>query len=72
MTDRFKGCVVTFDRDIREDDVEPLLTALRMLKGVVSVETSVVDPEDHMNRSRIRREMEKKIWGALYPEMVGK
>lgn len=39
MTDRYSAFIVMLDRDIREDDAEEgILTALRMLKGVVSVQ----------------------------------
>ena len=37
MTDRLKGCTVVFDRDIRVDDAEHLLDAIRMLRGVIDV-----------------------------------
>jgi len=40
MTDRIHGCVVYFDRDIREDDVIPVLDAIRMIKGVAVVSTN--------------------------------
>lgn len=65
MTDRYKGCVVTFDRDIREDDVEPLTSAISMLRGVASVALKMANPDDHMNRERIRSEIEEKLWAAL-------
>ena len=56
MTDRLKGCVVTFERDIREDDAEKVLNAILMIRGVASVDVSVADADDHMNRERVRRE----------------
>lgn len=65
MTDRYKGCVVTFDRDVREDDVEPLMLAIRMLRGVKSVDLKMANVDDHMNRERIRSEIEEKLWAAL-------
>lgn len=37
MTDRYSGVTVTFDRDIRDDDAAALMTAIRMIKGVVEV-----------------------------------
>jgi hypothetical protein len=62
MTDRFKGCVVTFETDIREDDAECLLTAIRCIRGVASVTPSVASGQDHMNRERIRREYVKELY----------
>ncbi len=44
MTDRHAGYVVTLAGDIREDQVEPILNALRMISGVVAVTPVVSDP----------------------------
>ena len=38
MTDRHSGYVVVLNRDIREDDAEAVINAIRMVKGVLSVE----------------------------------
>jgi hypothetical protein len=65
MTDRIKGFVVTLTDDIRIDDVQPLLDAVKMLKGVASVDTSVTDMDDHMNRRVIAMEMKTKIYEVL-------
>ncbi|HEY1956712.1 MAG TPA: hypothetical protein VGH28_13925 [Polyangiaceae bacterium] len=65
MTDRVKGCWVAFDCDIRTDDVEPLLNAIRHLRHVQAVTTSVRDPDDWMNRERIRRELGEEILNVL-------
>lgn len=50
MTDRFHAFTVVLDRDIREDDAEPIVAAIKMIKGVQSVEPHVVDLEDHSAR----------------------
>lgn len=67
MTDRLKGCTVTFDRDIREDDVEPLLDAIRMMRGVLSVTGKVTDLSDYMARERATWELRDKILDVLHP-----
>jgi hypothetical protein len=65
VTDRFKGVTVTFDRDIRDDDAEYIINAIRMIKGIIDVTPSVTNFDDYMNRARIRHEIEDKIWKAL-------
>lgn len=67
MTDRIKGCWVAFDRDIRVDDAESLLSAIRQLRGVQSVGTHLATPDDYMNRERVRLELEEKILAVLRP-----
>ena len=52
MTDRHAGYVVVLAEDIREDDAESTLTALRMVKGVVSVTPVIADYELVVARRR--------------------
>lgn len=65
MTDRFKGFVVTLAEDLRSDDAQPTLDAIRMIKGVVSVLPSVVTPDDLINRERVRVELGNKLFEVL-------
>lgn len=53
MTDRHAGYLVTLSADIREDDAEDALTALRMVRGVAAVEPVTADPlNDQIARTR--------------------
>ena len=61
MTDRLKGVLVTFDRDIREDDAEHILNAIRMVRGVQDVSPLVADHVDHLARVRIDAEWRERI-----------
>ncbi len=38
MTDRHTGYVIALDKDFREDDAQEIITALKMVKGVIGVE----------------------------------
>lgn len=68
MTDRLKGCFVAFDRDIREDDAETLINAIRCLRCVLSVETHVTDLGDWNARERVRLELWEKVRDVFFPE----
>jgi hypothetical protein len=65
MSDRIKGLIVHLDKDYREDDYEAVMNAIRMLKGVTDVEPVMVDIDDHLNRQRIKRELEEKLFKVL-------
>lgn len=41
MTDRYSGFVVTLKEDMREDDAQATIGALRQIKGVVDVQPVV-------------------------------
>lgn len=62
MSDRIKGLVITLDKDYRDDDVQVIVNAIKMIKGVVTVDTSLYDISDSINRNRIKMELEEKIW----------
>ncbi len=49
MTDRYKGFLITLDREFRDDDAEPIINALKMIRGVHSVQPYVKNMEDYMS-----------------------
>lgn len=70
MTDRLKGCTVAFEKDIRVDDAEFLLNAIRQLRGVLSVTPSISTPEDWIAQERARRELGEKLIEIVYPKQT--
>ena len=69
MTDRLKGVIVTFDRDIRVDDAEFILNAIRAIKHVTDVSPLVTDHTDHIARARIRSELYTKLLDLIKQEL---
>lgn len=68
MTDRVNGLVVVLDHDMRSDDVQVLVEAIKCLRFVTAVSTNVIDFNDYMNRERIRAEFSEKLWEVLHPK----
>lgn len=52
MTDRHAGYIVALREDLREDDAEAVMTALRMVRGVLAVEPVVASAELHIAQAR--------------------
>jgi len=52
VTDRAHSLTVVLERDTRDDDLEPLLTAIRQMRGVVGVEMNIVDPAAYAHETR--------------------
>lgn len=65
MTDRHSGYVVTLAEDIRSDDAEAILHAIRMVKGVLTVKPIVSDYTQSMAEDRARHELEMRLYRAL-------
>lgn len=68
MTDRFDGLTVVLTKDIREEVAEPIINAIKMLKGVLSVTPHVVDETTYIAEERVRHEFSEKLWAVLYPK----
>jgi hypothetical protein len=52
VTDRHSGYVVALASDIRDDDAEAIINALRMVRGVISVEPVMADIQSWIAESR--------------------
>lgn len=65
MTDRHAGYIVVLDKDSRSDNAEATLNALRMVRGVLSVEPVVSNIEVHIAEERAKRELLTKIYDFL-------
>lgn len=68
MTDRINAFIVILNHDIREDDAEDTITALKQIKGVLSVQPHVADFSDAIAQDRVRMELTEKLWRVLHPK----
>ena len=68
MTNRIKGLVVVLDRDIREDDIDGIKSAIAHVKYVERVDDVPTDPGDFIVRSRLISEIAAKV-GDLAQEI---
>ena len=70
MTDRVKGFTVTLDDDYRIDDVEKIMEAIRIFKGVGSVEPNITTSSDWVNRERVKNEFKGKLFKFIESEII--
>lgn len=68
MTERVKHITVVVSENMREDDAVPLISAISLLKGVISVGFDVQDIDAHVAQSRARNEISGQILAILFPE----
>jgi len=70
MTDHYHSIAVALEKNIRDDDAKPIIDALKMIKGVLSVKPYISDFESHMAEERAKKEYAAKLWKVLYPKTV--
>lgn len=69
MTAKVNMIFVFLEKDIREDEIHPLLNAIKMLKGVLDVEQNIANTADALAQKRLRDELGKKLLQVVYPDM---
>lgn len=67
MTDRIYALTVILDDHYRTDDVEEIIRAIKMIRGVMKVEEHVSSSESYAAQERARHELGMKMWQVLYP-----
>ena len=65
MTDRLKGFVVILESDLRSDDAEDTINAIKQIKGVLSVDPIPHKIDDYLIYQRVKRELIDKLWEVL-------
>ena len=61
MTDRVKGFTVTLSKEIRTDDFEWIMNAVKMIKGVESVEPVINDGSEYITLMKRDAEIRDKL-----------
>lgn len=64
MTDRAAALYVALDSDIRQDDIEPLLAAIRCLRGVAKVDfaDAVLAPDVWAAQARVEFAAQENLY----------
>lgn len=65
MTDRYVALTVILDKEIRSDDCEPIIDAIKMIKHVLKVQPIVADAGTYWGKETARMELQKKLWDVL-------
>jgi hypothetical protein len=68
VTDRIHALTVVLEDDVREDDVEAIVAAIRMIRRVLSVKAHVADHRLHAAEERVRRQLGDEILRVVFPD----
>jgi hypothetical protein len=69
VTERTRSLVVALDKEYREDDVQVIINAIKMIKGVIDVNMNIFDGKDHMNSWASQLDFRTKIIKSLLAEL---
>jgi hypothetical protein len=65
LSDRYNYLIVVLEKDLKDEDAQPLLEAIKCLRGVLSVTPNVSDPAGWTAEERVRRELTEKLLQVL-------
>ena len=68
MTDRYNSLTVILKKDIRDDDAEPLINAIKMFKGVLNVKGNVSGITSIVAETRVKEEFNEKLLAIVFPK----
>ena len=68
MTDRLNGVFVTFVEDIREDDAQRIIDAIKLIHGVIDVRGNVTNGSEWVANARAREKPRRALWDIIYPK----
>lgn len=61
MTDRYNAFLVILENNLREDDAEATINAIKQIKGVLDVQPHVAGFEDAIAETRVRNRLIEQI-----------
>jgi len=61
MSDRYHSLTVALERDIRDDEAEYLMDAIKLLRGVMDVTGNVTDPPSYTAHVRITHKVTQQL-----------
>ena len=65
MTDKTINLIVSLDKEYRTDDAEFIVNAIKMIKGVLSVDINVCGDLVAMNKYAIKQHLKKEFLETL-------
>jgi hypothetical protein len=66
MSDRYNYLTVILEQDLKDEDAEPLIEAIKQFRGVLSVTPNVSDMTALLAEERVRNELAGKLWRVLH------
>ena len=68
MSDRYIALTVLLEKPMRDEDVERIVTAITLLRGVLEVTPIMQDPQTLWARQTARHELGEQLMKILYPD----
>lgn len=68
MSDRTNHLTIALSKEIRVDDAQQIIDAIKMIKGVLTVEANVSNPDYFVAEARVRADIWQKLFEVMKKE----
>ncbi len=68
MSNSIKALTVVLEKDYKDEGAEAIINAIKMTKGVLTVDPHVADIDSYVAEERVKIELGEKILKVLYPK----
>lgn len=65
MSDRYNYLTVILEQDLKDEDAEPLMEAIKQFRGVLNVAMNISDSTAWLAEERAKHELRDKLWRIL-------
>ena len=65
MSDRYNSLTVFLEKDLKDEDAEPLIEAIKCFRGVLDVKPTVSNMLGILAEERARSVLREKLWRIL-------
>ena len=68
MSKRIHALTVALNESMLDDDVQPIIDAIKMVRGVLAVKPEESKSETFWAYEKAKSELGTKLWEVLYPK----
>jgi hypothetical protein len=65
MSDHYNSLTVVLEKEMTQEEIEPIMNAIEMIKGVITTNVSPMCSENYIQKEMARHDLIKKIYTVL-------
>lgn len=70
MSDHYNGFFVILEHDIKDDDAQATINAIRQIRGVIDVQPHIADPDVAIVKAQLRAELFQELYEAMQAKLL--
>lgn len=68
MSDRYNGFAVVLEKNLKDEDAERTINAIKQIKGVLTVKPNIGSFDEITAAARVKADLARRMWDVIYSE----